>query len=130
METDEQPSPAKKAKTNQVTRKTPKVAKTAEKADYAGLEVKQGASGKLQRPRHSGAKIRARDKGRLVREDQMNKMAKRKKRLAVLGVTAVQKRPKVKEVVVTQQKKKVAPERDGKFEDMVAAYKKKISANL
>ena len=48
-------------------------------------------------------------------------MAKRKKRLAVLGVTAVQKRPKVKEVVVTQKTKKATPERDGKFEDMVRA---------
>ena len=37
-----------------------------EKADYAGLEVKAGATGKLQKPRHSGAKVRARDKGTLV----------------------------------------------------------------
>lgn len=129
METDE-PSPAKKVKkTAQIPTKAPKLVKPSEKADYAGLEVKQGASGKLQRPRHSGAKIRARDKGRLVREDQMNKMAKRKKRLAVLGVTAVQKKQKVKEVV-EQKQKKPAPERDCDFENMVAAYKKKISANL
>ena len=66
METDETaqpiegPSPPKKAK-KAVQKK--KKDNEPEKADYAGLEVKKGASGKLQRPRHSGAKIRARDKG-------------------------------------------------------------------
>ena len=58
METD-QPSPAKKVR-NEPKKSAKKV---PEKADYAGLEVKKGTSGKLQKPRHSGAKVRARDKG-------------------------------------------------------------------
>ena len=59
METD-QPSPAKKVRNE--PKKTAN--KVPEKADYAGLEVKKGTSGKLQKPRHSGAKVRARDKGK------------------------------------------------------------------
>merc|ERR1719427_2493636 len=100
--------------------------KPNEKLDYAGLEVKKGSTGRLQRPRHTGAKIRARDKGKIVREQQITKMAKRKKRLAALGVTAVKK--KINKDGKVKVKKSETD--SGDFEKMVAAYKSKISAKL
>ena len=98
------------------------------KLDYAGLEVKKGSTGRLQRPRHTGAKIRARDKGKLVREQQITKMAKRKKRLAALGVTAVKK--KIKNNGNVKQVTRKENGDSGDFDKMVAAYKSKISAKL
>ena len=109
--------------------KAKKVKKNEGKADYAGLEVKKGSTGRLQKPRHTGAKIRARDKGKLVREQQITKIAKRKKRLAALGVTAVKKKIKNNnEGTIKQVKRKETD--SGEFDKMVAAYKSKISAKL
>ena len=99
------------------------------KADYAGLEVKKGSTGRLQRPRHTGAKIRARDKGKLVREQQITKIAKRKKRLAALGVTAVKKKIKNNNEGTMKQVKRKEND-SGEFDKMVAAYKSKISSKL
>ena len=112
------PPKAKKVKKNE-----------EEKADYAGLEVKKGSTGRLQRPRHTGAKIRARDKGKLVREQQITKIAKRKKRLAALGVTAVKKKIKNNNDGTVKQVKRKEND-SGEFDKMVAAYKSKISAKL
>ena len=124
METDQieesvtdQPPKAKKV------RKT--IGKTTDKADYAGLEVKKGTTGRLVKPRHSGPKIRARDKGKLVRENQINKITKRKKRMALLGADNKSKKEKQENVG-----KKKTFEPDANFDKLVAAYKNKISAKL
>ena len=63
METENAPliPPLSEPKAKKARKSVPKpAASNVPKADYGGLEVKKGATGKLQKPRHSGAKIRAR----------------------------------------------------------------------
>ena len=117
METDEPTewNPPPKAK------KVRKSSEPSEKADYAGLEVKKGSTGRLVRPRHSGPKIRARDKGKLIRENQIKKITKRKNRMALLGVG--QKKEK-------QNSTKKSLDSDSNFDKLVTAYKNKIQAKL
>lgn len=108
---------APKAEVNMET-----VTKSNVKPDYSGIEVKKGSIGQLKRPKHVGAKIRARDKGKITRERQMEKKAKRKATIKKLSVNIKKEKGQIPN--------KPKGEKDETFEKLVNNYKTKISAGL
>ena len=91
--------------------------------EYSGIKVKKGLVGQLKQPKHTGTKIRARNKGKITEQRQREKKAKRKKNLKKLGVVQV---PREKGQKSAEKKHKS----DENFDRLVSSYKSKITAGL
>ncbi|CBY25082.1 unnamed protein product [Oikopleura dioica] len=107
---------------NKPAPKEPAVQPAAEqdKPEYAGIAVQRGIAGQLKRSKHTGTKIRARDRGKITLQRQQEQKIKRKENLKKLSVT-------VKKEKGAKPKEK---KEDPGFDSLVASYKSKISAGL
>lgn len=115
--TKPKPAPKKPA----VHHKEPPAAENQQdKPEYAGIAVQRGIAGHLKRSKHTGTKIRARDRGKITLQRQKEQLAKRKENLKKLSVV-------VKKEKGAKPKEK---KEDLGFDSLVASYKNKISAGL
>jgi len=115
--------------TTEVPATAPEKPKTAAasdaKAGYSGITVKKGVIGQLKKPKHVGAKIRARDRGKITRERQMERKTKRKETIRKLSVNIKKEKGQK-----TGQKPQTSNKKDDAFDKLVSNYKSKISAGL
>lgn len=124
IQTAENPKQQKIEKPKHVNKPLVKKAVQKENPEYAGIQVQKGMAGNLKRPKHTGVKIRARDKGKITVQRQLESKLKRKQNLKKLTAGMD------KEKIVKKVQKKTKVDQKDAMDKLVNNYKSKISAGL